>query len=396
VVLNSGLNGITPGLSSGTVTLNAAVTGASTLSILFNPDNYTNTLADIAAYPPGSQAKAIVYLSGTSKVYDGTTTAAPLAFIGNPGLGGNVSLVTGMQSFLSANANAAAPVPLSFSGYSLAGANASRFALLAGSGTNNTTSITPLPLIITALTASKPYDGSSAALVTLAYTALPGEVLTLTDTSSTFNNANAGVGKVVTVAGIAGGGLQAGNYLINPTFSTTGTITQIPLSITAGNTTKTYGQSPVFPPVISTGLVNNETITSVVFSSLGSPLAANVGVYTVTPSAPLGSGAFLASNYNIQYKNGSLTVTPAGLLISTPDEWKFVGTAMTPTAFSVQGLAAGDTIGAVTQTSTGTPSAAPIGDYPIHGDPLVGGTLKLSNYTVTQVNGTLHVISKPQ
>jgi autotransporter-associated beta strand protein len=60
----------------------------------------------------------------------------------------------------------------------------------------------------------------------------------------------------------------------------------------------------------STGLQNGETIGSVTLaiSGNGGSPSAPVGTYTITPSAATG-GTFLASDYNITYNPGTLTVT---------------------------------------------------------------------------------------
>ena len=393
VELYSGLAGTSPGLTSGTVVLNGPVSGTS-VSILFNPDGYSNTAANIALYPVGSNSRALIYLVGNNKVYDATTTAGPLSIVGNPTLGGNVTLFNGTASFASASAGTG--VPIVFNGYSLGGPDGSRFSLVPNSNTT-LANITPKPLTVTAVGVNKTYDGTTLATALVTATPQIGDVVSFLAGPSAFNTVNVGVSIPVQVTGITESGPNAGNYSINSTAITTANILQAALSVTASNMYKSYGQSAVPTQFTSSGLMGGETIGSVVLTSAGSAVNAGVPLspYAITPSNASG-GTFAASNYNITYTNGMLYVTPTPLLISIPDEWKLFGTTMTPTAFSVKGLVPGDTIGALTETSLGTASNAALGDYPIQVGPLTGGSLSLSNYTVTEINGTLHVVSNLQ
>ena len=244
---------------------------------------------------------------------------------------------------------------------------------------------------------NKTYDGTTLATALVTATPLIGDVVSFLAGPSAFNTVNVGVSIPVQVTGITESGPNAGNYSINSTAITTANILQAALSVTASNMYKSYGQSAVPTQFTSSGLMGGETIGSVVLTSAGSAVNAGVPLspYAITPSNASG-GTFAASNYNITYTNGMLYVTPTPLLISIPDEWKLFGTTMTPTAFSVKGLVPGDTIGALTETSLGTASNAALGDYPIQVGPLTGGSLSLSNYTVTEINGTLHVVSNLQ
>jgi len=83
--------------------------------------------------------------------------------------------------------------------------------------------VTPRLLTITATAASKIYDGTAAATVTLAGNALAGDSLTFAQTSATFADKNYGSSKTVTVSGLTFGGTSAGNYTLNGVNSTTTT-----------------------------------------------------------------------------------------------------------------------------------------------------------------------------
>ena len=80
------------------------------------------------------------------------------------------------------------------------------------------------------------------------------------------------------------------------------TITPAPLTITANDRTKTYGQTVVFAGTefTSSGLLNTDTVTSVTLTSPGAVATATVAgsPYPITPSAAVGSGL---GNYTISY-----------------------------------------------------------------------------------------------
>jgi hypothetical protein len=170
------------------------------------------------------------------------------------------------------------------------------------------------------------------------------------------------------------------------------------LTVTASAESKTYGQTVTFSSgstlFASSGLQNSQTIGSVTLavSSNGGAATAAVGSYTITPSLATG-GTFTASNYTITYNTGTLTVNPATLTITAKNDSKTYGTVKTfsGSAFTEIGLvtANGDTITAVTETSTGAPASATVGTDPIVPSGATGSGL--SNYTIGYVNGTLTV-----
>ena len=105
--------------------------------------------------------------------------------------------------------------------------------------------------------------------------------------------ASATVGAYSIVPSAATGGtFQATNYTI--TYATTGTLTVNPgpLTVTANNVVKTYGQTLTFAGTefTTSGLANSDTVTSVTLVSGGTPALAPAGNYAITPSNAIGSG----------------------------------------------------------------------------------------------------------
>jgi hypothetical protein len=130
-------------------------------------------------------------------------------------------------------------------------------------------------------------------------------------------------GENVGIYVITQGDLSAGpNY----TLSFTGNnfeITRKSLNITAGNMTKTFGQSLVLGAgqtnFTSSGLVNGETVGSVTLTASGGTQAEDaVGIYTLIPSEATG-GTFSLSNYSTIYNSGTLTVLDAPTIVTVED-----------------------------------------------------------------------------
>ncbi|MDO8298752.1 filamentous hemagglutinin N-terminal domain-containing protein [Lacisediminimonas sp.] len=166
---------------------------------------------------------------------------------------------------------------------------------------------------------NKVYDGLTAA--TLAFRGNPtsGGDVTLNGGTATFNTKDVGNGKPINYTGYTLAGADMARFaLFAPVGgvvgdgTTTGNITQAPLTITANNATKVFGTVATFAATAftSTGLVNGETVGGVTETSPGTVATAPPGpTYPITPSNATG-GTFASSNYAINYVNGTLSVTP--------------------------------------------------------------------------------------
>ena len=125
-----------------------------------------------------------------------------------------------------------------------------------------------------------------------------------------------------TLAFARAAGESVGSYLITPSGLTSGnyaitfnpgalSITKAALTVTADNKTKTYGATDPAFTASYVGFVNSETPT-VLGGTLAFARAAgeNVGSYLITPSG------LISGNYAITFVNGTLTVTPAPVLMT--------------------------------------------------------------------------------
>ena len=272
---------------------------------------------------------------------------------------------------------------------------------------NNTASttadITPLGITGNFTAASKPYDGNNSAVVlTRTLTGVLGtDDVSLTGGTATFDNANVGNDKTVTLNGATLSGTDAGNYALSSLGTTTADITGRTLTIAAVSHDKVYGSAYTFntttPPTDFTisGLQPGDAVTSVTIASNGAAGTANVGTYPIVVSAAVISGS---GNYNIVYVPASMNVITKDLTVSAVDKTKTYGSVYTfdmtiPSAdFIVTGLTNGDAISSITLNSTGAAAIAIPGTHQIVPSAALGtaGT-ELTNYNINYVNATLTV-----
>ena len=187
----------------------------------------------------------------------------------------------------------------------------------AGTSTNIISSVNPSvygqSVTFTATVAANPPDSGT-----------PTGTVTFMDGSTTLGTGTLNSSAVATFSTMR---LSAGAHSIIAVYSgdandlgSTGTLTNgqtvsaAPLTITANNANKSYGQTATFAGTAFTtsGLVNGDTVGSVTETSAGSGPTAAVGTYPIVPSAATFS-AGLSNNYTITYANGTLTVTAAAL-----------------------------------------------------------------------------------
>jgi filamentous hemagglutinin family protein len=411
VMLRADNDGTGPGVLGGTVRFLAPgeVVASTVTAIRFNPDGYTNTTSEIANYDAkvtGTlDAKAWVFPVGVDKPYDGLTTATlqfknPLP-ADNPNVGNTVTLNGGTATFDTKDVGTLKSID--FKNYTLGGIDSEKFSLFSladvatGNGTT-TGNITPIALTVTA---NNHIDKSYGGAITFAGTEY---------TSNGLVNSEA-VGKVTLVSRGTATTAPVGGYAITPSNAAANgaflpsnyniryvdgalKVTPAPLTVTASDVSKPYGQTLVPTAFTTAGLVNGDTVASVTETSSGTSATAGVAgsPYPIIPVNAAG-GTFTASNYAITYVNGKMTVTPIPLIVTASDVSKPYGQTLVPTAFTTAGLVNGDTVASVTETSSGTSATAGVAGspYPIIPTSAAGGTFTASNYTITYVNGKMTV-----
>src|SRR3989442_886172 len=158
--------------------------------------------------------------------------------------------------------------------------------------------------------------------------------------------------------------------------------------VTADDQTKAYGAPNPPLPVRYSGFVNGDTAASLATPptvSTAATTASGVGTYPITAS-----GAVAGGNYTISYANGSLTGTPAVLMVTADDQTKAYGASNPPLTVRYSGFVNGDTAASLTTpptVSTAATTASGVGTYPITASGAVAG----GNYTISYANGALTV-----
>ena len=204
-------------------------------------------------------------------------------------------------------------------------------------------------------------------------------------------------------------GLSSNYVLVSGYNATTNaaTITARPITLTASAQSKNYGDALSLGTTgfarTSGTYATGESADAVVLTSANN-YAANISqpvasyANEIGISGATGSNGFLASNYNITYVAGALTVNQKDLIITANDDSKTYGTVKTygagSTAFASNGLVGSETIGSVTITDTnsgGVTTADAGGVYALTPSAATGGTFDSSNYRITYTAGSLQV-----
>ena len=209
-------------------------------------------------------------------------------------------------------------------------------------------------------------------------TALPTVVTSATPTSS--------VGEYE----ITPNGAEAKNYAISYTSGTL-TVNKAPLTVQAEAADRIYGdENPKFTFAYS-GFKNEETeevFTNRPSATTEAGLTSAVGTYDIVPS-----GAE-AQNYDITYKNGTLSVTKAPLAVSVVDNKREYGEENPAIALTYSGFKNSDNENCITEKPAVTVNAekkSDVGEYTIS---VAGGLAQ--NYMFTEYNeGKLTIEKAP-
>ena len=178
-------------------------------------------------------------------------------------------------------------------------------------------------------------------------------------------------------------GGSATNYQL---LLTNGILSVIPaeLTVVVNNASRAYGATnPVFSGTI-TGIKNGDDITATYATTATE--SSPVGSYPITPTLVDPSGKLGNYNWSPASANGTLSVTAAGLTVAANNASRVYGATNPVFSGTITGIRNGDNITA-TYATTATITSA-VGPYPIT-PTLVDPGSKLSNYTVSSINGTL-------
>jgi filamentous hemagglutinin family protein len=346
-------------------------------------------------------------LSGT-RTYDANTDANGNLFGSLTGLNGDTLTVSGSgvlsNKDVGTYTDGSATQNFGLGTLQLVGSGsaiASNYTLVGGT---DTLTVTPLTITVDATANNKVYDTTTAATLSNLYShgVLAGDNVTFTDNNSSFVSPNAGNGIQVNVTGIAAGGSDAGNYVINTSTTTTANITPAVINLSG---TRVYdGQTDADASLFSNGgLVTGVGGQTLNLSGTGSVASKNVGTYTGTSQFNLGGlalsdGSGLASNYTLIGGTDTLAITPLAITVSATGNNKvYDGTTSATVGLGSSGILAGDQVSFTDNSANfGTPNAGngiSIGVSGITGSGADAGNYIFNTTATTTANITPAVIN---
>ncbi len=351
--------------------------------ILADPTNLT---AGISA-----AELTVVGVTAASKVYDGTTNAQlnGTANLNGQMSGDDVSLVTNGASAAFSGSNVGTGIPVTISGYAIAGADASNYFLTQPS--DLAADITPATLTITATANTKIYDGTTSAAATPTVVGIIGTD-TVTGLAETYDTKNTGTGKTLTVSAYTvNDGNSGNNYTVNTVASAAGVIDAASLTITAAANFKSYdgNNSASATPTVN-GLQGSDSVTGLAETydtkNAGTGKTLTVSAYTVNDG---NSG----NNYSVSAVASTVGVIDAASLTITAaaNTKTYDGNNSASATPTVSGLQGSDTVTGLVETydtkNAGTGKTLSVSTYTVN-DGNSG-----NNYNVNTVASTAGVIS---
>ncbi|MDO9075052.1 MAG: YDG domain-containing protein [Rubrivivax sp.] len=288
-----------------------------------------STTGGITPRPLGIQG--LTGVAATNRVYDGTDIVEVIVSSTGPIAPDPADVVAGDDVTVTAPSAGATTgtlldkhvgtaKPVAVSGLTLGGADAANYSITATSGV--TVDITPRPLTAAYSAVTRVYDGTVLASIAGSSVDLIGGDLVTISANGVFTGAgakNVGSGKAVSVQAGSLSGVDAANYsLLNPTGSTTGSITPRDVSVSYLGGTRVYDGSVAAPvTATTTGLVAGDDIAvgqTAVFTGTGAKNVGNAKPVAISGIALSGSDA---GNYLLTGTSTFVTasVTPRPLRI---------------------------------------------------------------------------------
>ncbi len=248
-----------------------------------------------------------------------------------------------------------------------------------------TLTINRAPLVLAGNSVSRLYGDPNPALTGTVTGLKGGDQATATFSTTALSTSPVGT-YPITGTVVPGASFLAANYSVTSAGSVT--VNPAPLTASAANASRLYGDpNPTFTGTI-TGVKNGDAITAT-FASVADPTSP-VGTYPIT--ATLNGAPAVISNYTVTTNGGTLTVNPAALSVTAANASRLYGDSNPLLSGTITGIKNADNITA-TYASPAVATSA-VGPYPIV-PTLIDPAAKLGNYTVTSHNGTLTVNPAP-
>ena len=397
---------------SGTVTFMAGANALGTQSLSGSPTG-TAAVATSGLYP-GSYTITAVY-SGDANFFASSNSVAQQVNSGSLTITANSTSKTYGQTVLFAgtefttsglvNGDTVTSVTLTSDG-APAGAPVGNHSIIASNAaptgltnnysitySNGTLTVTQAPVTGSITASNKVYDGTTAATIS-GYSLsgqLFGDDVSLAGGTANFSDRNVGNGKTVTATGLTLSGAMAGDYyLTSSNASTTASITNAPLTVSADNKSRPFGQ--VNPPLTASysGFGTGDN-TNVLFGAPNLTTTADTNSPVASYPIFITAGSLSAANYTFTFTNGTLSVTKAILTVTGDDQSRPYGVTNPVFTATFSGFLNGDTNTVI----SGTPDFSTTADTnsPVAGNPysitVTNGTLTATNYDFAFVDGQL-------
>ena len=303
-----------------TVTISELTLGGSAVGnyTLAESGQQVSTIADITA----KDITASGTITASNKVYDGTTTAvfdySGVTLTGK--VEGDALSYTATGAF--ADKNVGTGKSITIDSQSLSGADVGNYNLTSSNvSTTTTADITAAEIVVSGITAvNKVYNSTTTATLDFSGVTLTGKVegdaLSVTATG-TFDDANVGTGKAVTISALTLGGTDVGNYELAASgqqTEVTADITAKAVTIIANNASRDYDGNPLTEAgFTATALEDGDTHTFTVTMTAESTIT-NAGtqpnvIATVDGVAVTTGIETPIGNYLVTTVDGTLTIT---------------------------------------------------------------------------------------
>lgn len=379
--------------------------GSYTISATGGAEGLGYNLSGISGTGTLTVVKKTLTVSGmelNDKIYNNSTSATTVAnfgalsgFVGSDN-SSKVYLNTSGYTVGTFSGSNVGTYSVSVSGLSLTGSSSGNYQLSSSSFTDTSVKITPATLTFaTAINLNnKVYDGTTNATTVLSYPTLSGyasgdssaNVSVTGGNVASFSNKNAG-NYSVSVSNLSLTGAKASNYILATTTSTDSTvaITKKTVSmIGASNVNKTYdGTTNITSGTYYSvsGLVSGDTLST---TGSGAYSSKDAGSRSVVQGTLALSGDS-ATNYSMNWSNGSGTIAKATLIMKANDAMKVI--TDTDPLFTAQysGFVNGETSSVLSSTSFTRTAGEGAGNYTI----TPSGTA--SNYTIAPQTGSLTI-----
>ncbi len=260
-----------------------------------------------------SQASLIVSASGVDRVYD--ATAVGTATLADDRLSGDALTVAySTVSFIDKDVGVGKD--LTVSGITLSGSDAGNYTV--NTATTTTATISQATLTVSASGVDRVYDATNVGTVTLADDRISGDAFTVAYSTVNFIDKNVGVGKDLTVSGINLTGTDAANYTVSTSASTTATISQASLTVSASGVDRVYDTTAVGTVNLVDDRLSGDAFT-VAYSTV-SFIDKNVGVDKDLTVSGINLTGTDAANYTVNTETATTattaTISQASLTIS--------------------------------------------------------------------------------